>query len=68
MTLTVEQSRALIDAISAADSADALGELRRQARRELGRDVDGSFLELLIDVRLSTLERANRRAGRAHIS
>jgi hypothetical protein len=68
MTLTVEQSRALIDAIFVADSADVLGELRCQARRELGRDVDGSFLELLIDVRLSTLERANRRIGRAHIA
>jgi hypothetical protein len=68
MTLTVEQSRALIDAIFVADSVDVLAELRRQARCELGRDGDGSFLELLIDVRLSTLERANRRTGRAHIA
>jgi hypothetical protein len=67
MTLNAEQSRALIDAIFVADSADVLGELRRQARRELGRDVvPCSFLEVLIDVRLSTLERANRRTGRAH--
>lgn len=30
MTLTVEQSRALIDAIFVADSADRLSELRRR--------------------------------------
>jgi hypothetical protein len=55
MTLTVEQSLALIDAIVVADSADVLSELRRQARREVGQDVGGSFLELLIDFRRSRL-------------
>ena len=57
MTLTVEQSRALIDAIALAPSDDALGELRRVARREHGPEIDGSFLELLIALRQEKLAR-----------
>lgn len=68
MTLSAEQSRALIDAISAADSAAVLDELRRRARREFGLDVRGGFLELLIDVRLAKLERERRDAGRANVA
>ena len=68
MTLSAEQVRALVDAIAAADSADVLDELRRQARREFGLDTRGGFLELLIDVRLAKLERENRDAGRARIA
>ena len=46
MTLTAEQSRALVDAIVA-----ALETLRRQMRRRWGLDLRGGFLELLIELR-----------------
>jgi len=57
MTLTVEQSRALIEAIAIAPSDDVLGELRRVATREHGLEVHGSFLELLIELRQEKLAR-----------
>jgi hypothetical protein len=55
MSLTPEQCRALVDAITVAGSADALEELRRMFEREQGPAVPGGFLELLIDVRHSKL-------------
>lgn len=58
MTLTTEQSRALVDAIATAASIEALAELRHLARREHALDVRGGFLELLIDLRRDTLTRA----------
>jgi hypothetical protein len=58
MTLNPEQCRALVDAIALAGSVDALNELRRVVACEHGRAVAGGFLELLIDVRLSRLERS----------
>ena len=57
MTLTAEQSRALVDAIATAASTDALAELGRLARRERLMDVGGGFLELLIALRHDTLTR-----------
>ena len=64
MTLTSEQSRAIVDAIAIAPSADALGELRRDVRREYGPDVRGSFAEVLLDLRAEQLARlAPRRAS-----
>ena len=56
MTLTPEQSRALVDAIATAPSLDALADLRRVATREQRLDVRGSFLELLIELRQERLE------------
>ena len=64
MTLTVEQSRALIDAIALAPSDDVLGELRRVARREHGPDIHGSFLELLIELRQEKLARTGAARAR----
>ena len=58
MTLTLEQSRALVDAIATAASVEVLAELRRVARREHALDVRGGFLELLIELRRDTLMRA----------
>ena len=58
MTLTLEQSRALVDAIANAASVEVLAELRRLARREHALDVRGGFLELLIELRRDTLTRA----------
>ena len=53
MTLTTEQSGALVAAITAATS---LAELRHVARREYGLEAGGSFLELLIDFRQEKLD------------
>ena len=64
MTLTVEQSRALIDAIALAPSDDVLGELRRAARREHGLDIHGSFLDLLIELRQEKLARTGAAGAR----
>jgi len=58
MTLTAEQSRALIDAIATAASVEALADLQRLARREQMLDVRGGFLELLIALRHDMLTRA----------
>jgi len=58
MTMTLEQSRALVDAIASAASVEALAELQRLARREHMLDLRGGFLELLISVRLDNLTRA----------
>ena len=58
MTLTAEQTRALVEAIAVAPSDDALQELRRVARHEHGFDVRGSFLELLLEYRQEKLARA----------
>jgi hypothetical protein len=63
MTMTAEQSRALIDAIAVAPTPDALEELRRQVRRECGLDGRGSFAELLIEVRLEKLARPTQAAS-----
>ena len=57
MTLTPEQSRALVDAIATAPSLDALADLRRVATREQRLDARGSFLELLIEIREEKLAR-----------
>ena len=57
MTLTTEQSRALVDAIAAAPTLEALTDLRRVATREHALDVHGSFLELLIELRQEKLAR-----------
>lgn len=59
MTLTPEQSRALVDAIATAASLEILAELRRSARREHALDVRGGFLELLIELRRDALTRAS---------
>jgi hypothetical protein len=66
MTLTTDQSRALIDAIATAASVKALAELRRAARREHLLDLRGGFLELLIAVRHDNVTRA--RVARAKAS
>lgn len=57
MTLTTEQSRALVDAIADAPSENILGELRQVATREHVLDASGSFLELLIALRQAKLTR-----------
>jgi hypothetical protein len=67
MPRTVKQSRAIVEAIAAAPSADALETLRQQARREGSFEVVGSFLELLIDFRQSKLERPNAATRRTPI-
>ena len=64
MTLTSEQSRAILDAIAIASSVDALAELRRDVRREYGPDVRGSFAEVLLDLRAEQLARLARLAPR----
>jgi len=64
MTLTTEQSRALVDAIATAPSLDALADLRRAAAREQRLDVRGSFLELLIELRQEKLARAGAARAR----
>jgi len=61
MTLTSEQSRAIVDAIAIAPSVDALGKLRRAVRREYGPDVRGSFAEGLLDLRAEQLARLDPR-------
>ena len=55
MSLSPSQCRAIINDIALAASAAALAELRRLTRREYGRDLDGSFAELLMDFRLEKL-------------
>ena len=64
MTLTVEQSRALIEAIAIAPSHDVLGELRRVAAREHSLEMHGSFLEWLIDLRQEKLARTGASRAR----
>ena len=64
MTLTTEQSRALVDAIAAAPSLDTFADLRRVARREHALDVRSSFLELLIELRQERLEQQRRQSSR----
>jgi hypothetical protein len=61
MTLSSEQSRAIIDAIATAPSADALGTLRRAVGRAYGPDVRGSFAEVLLDLRAEHLARLDPR-------
>jgi hypothetical protein len=68
MTLTAEQSRTLVDAIAAAPSVGALEQLRREAGREFGLDVLGSFVELLIDLRRAQLERPHEPTRRGRIA
>jgi hypothetical protein len=68
MPRTVEQSRALVEAIAAAPSADALETLRQQARREGNFEVVGGFLELLIDFRQSKLDGPNAAKRRTPIA
>jgi hypothetical protein len=64
MTLTTEQCRALIEAIAVASSIDALATLRCAVRREHGLDVQGGFVELLIELRREKLERSMTRPSR----
>jgi len=66
MTLTSEQSRAILDAIAIAPSADALGELRRDVSREYGPDARGSFAEALLDLRAEQLARVDLGAQASH--
>ena len=68
MTLTSEQSRAILDAIAIASSADALAELRRDVRREYGPDVRGSFAEVLLDLRAEQLARLAPRPRRGGVA
>jgi len=63
MTLTTEQSRALVDAVACAQSLNTLAELRQLVRREHGLDVRG-FLETLIELRQERLERQTKRSSR----
>ena len=51
MTLTAEQSRALVDAIATAPSSVALADLRLEARRAGLFDVGGGFVEVLMGLR-----------------
>jgi len=64
MTLTTEQSRALVDAVACAQSLNTLVELRQLVRREHGLDVRGGFLEMLIELRQERLERHTKRSSR----
>ena len=57
MTRTAEQCCVLVEAIAVASSVAGLDELRQDAQRELGLDVHGSFLELLIELRQEKLAR-----------
>ena len=60
MTLTAEQSVALVEEIAAAPSSEALEELPRRTRREYGLEMLGSFAEILIDLRRTSLARVSR--------
>lgn len=68
MTLTAEQSRAFIEAIATAPSIDALRVLHRQATRECGWEIRGSFLELLIEVTQEKLARQASNDERGQIA
>lgn len=68
MTLTTQEYRALIDAIAAAPSLDALSALRSEVRREHGFDIQGGFVEVLLELRLVKLARMTPDPARARIA
>ena len=55
VSLSPNQCQAIINDIAVAASAAELDELRRLMRQQYGRDLDGSFAELLMDFRLEKL-------------
>ena len=64
MTLSAEQCCALVEAITLESSVAGLDELRQAARREYGREVRGSFVELLIELRQHRLDQQRRHPSR----
>ena len=68
MTRTAEQCCALVEAIALSSSVAALDELRQAAQREYGRDVCGSFVELLIELRQQRLDQQRLDQQRRHPS